>query len=333
MPETLGFVAPGTGRTSPGGAEAECRATARALRDRGVPVEILTTCARDHASRLDRPPPGRRDRGGRLRRPPLQGPAARTPSGTGALQWRMSLGGTLNSFEEEDFVRRLGQLQRPLRLSRRRARSVLVRVHPVLLRHHLGGRAGRARALAPDPVPPRRAVRPAEVDAPRAPRGARRRASTCPPSARWRRAWPAPTAERFHLVGEGVDPPPPGDGAAVSAEVPGATTPSCSTRAGRRRRRTRRSSVEYFARYRLTHPGAPAQARADRLGWACASRRACPRTSSTSGSSRPRTRRTRTPPPSRSASRRSSRASRIVMMEAWLAGTPVARPRAVRGDA
>ena len=41
---------PGTVRDIAGGAEAECRATARALRDRGVPVEILTTCARDHAS-------------------------------------------------------------------------------------------------------------------------------------------------------------------------------------------------------------------------------------------------------------------------------------------
>ena len=49
MPETLGFVVPWYGPDIPGGAEAECRATARALQARGVAVEILTTCARDHA--------------------------------------------------------------------------------------------------------------------------------------------------------------------------------------------------------------------------------------------------------------------------------------------
>ena len=49
MADTLAFVIPWYGDI-PGGAEAECRATARALAARGVPVEILTTCARDHAS-------------------------------------------------------------------------------------------------------------------------------------------------------------------------------------------------------------------------------------------------------------------------------------------
>ena len=50
MPDTLAFVTPWYGADIAGGAEAECRATARALRGRGVPVEILTTSARDHAS-------------------------------------------------------------------------------------------------------------------------------------------------------------------------------------------------------------------------------------------------------------------------------------------
>jgi hypothetical protein len=50
VPETLAFVAPWYGSDIPGGAESECRVTARALAARGVHVEILTTCARDHAS-------------------------------------------------------------------------------------------------------------------------------------------------------------------------------------------------------------------------------------------------------------------------------------------
>jgi len=48
--ERLGFVIPWYGRDISGGAEAECRATALALAQRGVEVEILTTCALDHAS-------------------------------------------------------------------------------------------------------------------------------------------------------------------------------------------------------------------------------------------------------------------------------------------
>ena len=52
MPDTLAFVAPWYGPDIPGGAEAECRATAQALRNRGVPVEILTT------SRATMPRPG-----------------------------------------------------------------------------------------------------------------------------------------------------------------------------------------------------------------------------------------------------------------------------------
>jgi len=50
LPDTLAFVVPWYGPDATGGAEAECRATARALARRGVPVEILTTCALNHAS-------------------------------------------------------------------------------------------------------------------------------------------------------------------------------------------------------------------------------------------------------------------------------------------
>jgi hypothetical protein len=59
LPDTLAFVAPWYGQDIAGGAEAECRATARALRRRGVSAEILTTCARDHACPwLDHHPEG-----------------------------------------------------------------------------------------------------------------------------------------------------------------------------------------------------------------------------------------------------------------------------------
>lgn len=43
----LAFVVPWYGRTIPGGAEAECRRTAENLAQRGVEVEVLTTCVRE----------------------------------------------------------------------------------------------------------------------------------------------------------------------------------------------------------------------------------------------------------------------------------------------
>ena len=104
MPDTLAFVAPWYGAEIPGGAEAECRATARALRNRGVPVEILTTCARDHASPwVDHHPDGVTEEDGFVVRRFKVRP--RDPERYARLQWRLTLGGTLTSFEEEDFVR------------------------------------------------------------------------------------------------------------------------------------------------------------------------------------------------------------------------------------
>lgn len=48
--KSVSFVIPWYGPDIPGGAEAECRHTALNLHRRGIPVQILTTCARDHAS-------------------------------------------------------------------------------------------------------------------------------------------------------------------------------------------------------------------------------------------------------------------------------------------
>ncbi|MFB3918332.1 MAG: glycosyltransferase family 4 protein [Terriglobales bacterium] len=47
MDKTLAFVAPWYGDNIPGGAEAACRSLAKALAARGLNVEVLTTCVRD----------------------------------------------------------------------------------------------------------------------------------------------------------------------------------------------------------------------------------------------------------------------------------------------
>src|SRR5437867_10790846 len=104
MAQTLAFVVPWYGPDAAGGAEAECRATARALAARGVRVEILTTCARDHASGwVDHYPEGvTEDDGLPVRRFKVR---PRDPERYLRLHWRLQLGGRLTSFEEEDFVR------------------------------------------------------------------------------------------------------------------------------------------------------------------------------------------------------------------------------------
>jgi glycosyltransferase involved in cell wall biosynthesis len=104
MPETLAFVVPWYGPDIPGGAESECRATARALAAEGVRVEILTTCARDHASGWsDHHPEGVSVEGGltvrRFRTRP------RDPERYAKLQRHLDVGGGLSLGEEEEFVR------------------------------------------------------------------------------------------------------------------------------------------------------------------------------------------------------------------------------------
>jgi glycosyltransferase involved in cell wall biosynthesis len=47
MDKTLAFVAPWYGENIPGGAEAACRSLAKTLAARGLNVEVLTTCVRD----------------------------------------------------------------------------------------------------------------------------------------------------------------------------------------------------------------------------------------------------------------------------------------------
>jgi glycosyltransferase involved in cell wall biosynthesis len=104
LPETLAFVIPWFGTGIPGGAEAECRATAQALAAHGVPVEVLTTCARDHASEwADHHPEGVTEEAGLpVRRFKVR---PRNTARYLQLHWRLQLGGPLTSFDEEDFVR------------------------------------------------------------------------------------------------------------------------------------------------------------------------------------------------------------------------------------
>jgi glycosyltransferase involved in cell wall biosynthesis len=103
LPETLAFVVPWYGAGAVGGAESECRATARALAARGVAVEILTTCARSHdADWSDHHAPGLSEEEGlpvrRFRvRPRDRGRFAQ-------LRQRLQLGGSLTPWEEDEFI-------------------------------------------------------------------------------------------------------------------------------------------------------------------------------------------------------------------------------------
>ena len=71
--------------------------------------------------------------------------------------------------------------------------------------------------------------------------------------------------ERFHLVGEGVDPPPPGD-AARFRRTHRVHDPFVLYAGRKAAEKNTPLLVEYFARYKLTHPQRPAQVGADRLG-------------------------------------------------------------------
>lgn len=101
--ETLAFVIPWFGPDIAGGAEAECRDAARALAARGVSVEILTTCARDHASEWsDHHPPGVTEEIGlRVRR---FGARPRDGRRFNDLNERLLLGEQLATWEEREFV-------------------------------------------------------------------------------------------------------------------------------------------------------------------------------------------------------------------------------------
>jgi glycosyltransferase involved in cell wall biosynthesis len=252
LPDTLAFVAPWYGRDIPGGAEAECRATARALRDRGVPVEILTTCARDHASPwADHHPDGVTEEDGFVVRRFKVRP--RDPERYGRLQWRLTHGGTLTSFEEEDFVRESvnsNDLYAYLGGERDRYWYAFI--------PYCFGTTWEGALVAPE----RSLLIPCLHDEPFAQLKWTRRilravGAVClhvPAERALAESLAGADAERFHLVGEGVDPPPPGDGARFR-RTHRVLDPFVLYAGRKAAEKNTPLLVEYFARYKLTHPG------------------------------------------------------------------------------
>lgn len=103
MPETLAFVTPWYGPHATGGAEAECWATARALARRGVPVEILTTCALNHAAGwADHHAAGVTEEDGlTVRRFKVR---PRDEERFARYRWRLEHGAPLRPWEEREFL-------------------------------------------------------------------------------------------------------------------------------------------------------------------------------------------------------------------------------------
>jgi glycosyltransferase involved in cell wall biosynthesis len=254
LPETLAFVVPWYGRDIAGGAEAECRATTQALRARGVPVEILTTCARDLASPwTDQQPDGVTEEDGLVVRRFKVRP--RDPERYGRLQWRLTLGGTLTSFEEEDFVRESinsNDLYAYLATERDRYWYAFI--------PYCFGTTWEGALVAPE----RSLMIPCLHEEPFAHFKWTRRVLRAVRAVCFHVAAERALAERlagadgarFPLVGEGVDPLPPGDGARFrrAHRVP---DPFILYAGRKAPEKNTPLLVEYFARYKLTHPKSP----------------------------------------------------------------------------
>ena len=187
------------------------RARRAPRRGAAAPVEVLTTCARDHLTLEERAPARGEPRGGRGR-PPLPGAAARhaaarlapaahparlaaPPEGGGAL------GGGVGGEP--------GALRPPRRA--RAAEHDLVCFAPYLFGTTLARRAAGPGARRPDPVPPRRAVRPPRASSGEVFHACRGFIFNSPPE--------AALADKLYgigdrpagIVGLGFDPPPPAD--------------------------------------------------------------------------------------------------------------------------
>jgi glycosyltransferase involved in cell wall biosynthesis len=253
VPDTLAFVTPWFGPTAAGGAEAECRATARALAARGVPVEILTTCARDHASDWsDHHPEGVTEEDGlSVRRFKVR---PRDPERYLRLHWRLQLGGSLTSFEEEDFVRESinsHDLYAYLAAERERYWYAFI--------PYCFGTTWEGALAAPD----RSLLIPCLHDEPFARLSWTRRVlravrAVCyhVPAERALGVAAGGTDGNAVLVGEGVDTTVAGDGARFRAKyhVEG---PFLLYAGRKAREKNTPLAVEYYARYRFTHPDTP----------------------------------------------------------------------------
>jgi glycosyltransferase involved in cell wall biosynthesis len=251
LPDTLAFVTPWYGADIAGGAEAECRATARALRGRGVPVEILTTSARDHASPwVDHHAEGVTEEEGFVVRRFKVRP--RDPERYGRLQWRLTAGGTLTSFEEEYFVRESvnsNDLYAYLGAERDRYWYAFI--------PYCFGTTWEGALVAPE----RSLLIPCLHDEPfahlkwtrRVLRAVRAACFHVPAERALAERLAGADADRFHLVGEGVDPPPPGD-AARFRRTHRVGDPFVLYAGRKAAEKNTPLLVEYFARYKLTHP-------------------------------------------------------------------------------
>ncbi len=254
MPETLAFVTPWYGAGIPGGAEAECRATARALAARGVPVEILTTCARDHASEwADHHPEGRGEEDGLpVRRFKVR---PRDAERYLRLHWRLQLGGSLSSWEEEEFVRESinsNDLYAYLTAERDRYWYAFI--------PYCFGTTWEGALAAPD----RSVLVPCLHDEPfarlmwtrRVLRALRGVLFHVPAERTLGAAVAGGDPGNFYLVGEGVDTAVSGDGTRFRRKY--RIDEPFLLYAGRKaREKNTPLLVEYYARYRFTHPESP----------------------------------------------------------------------------
>jgi glycosyltransferase involved in cell wall biosynthesis len=254
LPDTLAFVVPWYGPAATGGAEAECRATAQALAQRGVPVEILTTCARDHASEwTDHHPPGTTDEDGLpVRRFKVR---PRDPERYLRLHWRLQLGGALASFEEEDFVRdsiNSNDLYAYLAAERERYWYAFI--------PYCFGTTWEGALVAPD----RSLLIPCLHDEPfahlrwtrRVLRAARAVCFHVPAERSLGRQVCEGDPGNFLLVGEGVDTEARGDGERFRTKY--RIEDPFLLYAGRKApEKNTPLLVEYYARYRFTHPDVP----------------------------------------------------------------------------
>jgi glycosyltransferase involved in cell wall biosynthesis len=251
LPDTLAFVTPWYGRGIAGGAEAECRVTAQALAARGVPVEILTTCARDHASDWsDHHPAGVTEEDGLpVRRFKLR---PRDPDRYIRLHWRLQLGGSLTSFEEEDFVRESvnsNDLYAYLATERDRYWYVFI--------PYCFGTTWEGALAAPD----RSLLVPCLHDEPFAHLAWTRRVLRAVRAVCFHVPAERALGERvaggdpgtFALVGEGVEAGAAGDGARFRRkyQIP---DPFLLYAGRKAREKNTPLLVEYYARYRFTHP-------------------------------------------------------------------------------
>jgi glycosyltransferase involved in cell wall biosynthesis len=256
LADTLAFVTPWYGRDIPGGAESECRATAHALAARGVRVEILTTCAREHGAEwTDHHPPGLTEEDGLpVRRFKVR---PRDRDRYARLDWWLHHGYALAPDEEAAFVRESihsDDLYAYLRAERDRYWYLFI--------PYCFGTTWEGALVAPE----RSLLIPCLHDEPYAALRRTREVLAAVRAVCFHVPAERALAERltggpregFVVVGEGLDTTAAGDGArfrerygvrgpfllAVGRQCPEKNTPLL---------------IEYFTRYRLTHRDRPLQ--------------------------------------------------------------------------